>query len=118
MKHRKPYGAGRNAVIMKKLVALAVLVATVAFAGTAFADGGTLEDRELQKLFEFSAQAPQSAGPVAPAAEIYGRADQAVRELMQWSAQAASQVTLTAGPGTRSISQVPPVLEYRGSDVK
>jgi hypothetical protein len=86
MKHRKPYGAGRNAV-MKKLVAFGLLVATVAFAGTAFADDGTLQDRELQKLFE-------------------------------WSAQVASPMVYTAGPGTRSISQVPPVLEYRGSDVK
>ena len=39
---------------MKKLIALGVLVATVAFAGTAFADGGTLQDRELQALFEES----------------------------------------------------------------
>lgn len=72
---------------MKKLIALGVLVATVALAGTAFADGGTLQDRELQKLFE-------------------------------WSAQVASQMAYTAGPGAKSTSQVPPVLEYRGSDIK
>ncbi len=72
---------------MKKLIALGVLVATVAFAGTAFADGGTLEDRELQALFE-------------------------------WSAQVASPMAYAAGPGAKSTSQVPPVLEYRGSDIK
>jgi hypothetical protein len=103
---------------MKKLVAFGLLVATVAFAGTAFADGGTLQDRELQKLFEFSAQAPQAAGPVAPAAEIYGLLDQTVRELMEWSAQATDQVTLTAGPGAGPTKLVAPVLEYRGSDIK
>lgn len=40
---------------MKKLITLGLLVATVAFGGAAFAgDGGTLQDRELQKLFEGS----------------------------------------------------------------
>lgn len=38
MKHTKPYGAGRNEV-MRKLIALGLLVATLAFAGTAFAAG-------------------------------------------------------------------------------
>lgn len=101
---------------MKKLVAFGMLVATVAFAGTASADGGSLQDRELQKLFEFSAQAPQSASPVAPAAEIYGLLDQKVRQLMQWSAQAADQATLTAGPGARPTTPVPPYMEYQGLD--
>lgn len=54
---------------MKKLVTLGLLVATVAFAGTAFAEGGTLQDRELQNLFQWSAQAANSmahtAGPGA-----------------------------------------------------
>lgn len=72
---------------MKKLVTLGLLVATVAFAGTAFADGGTLQDRELQGLFE-------------------------------WSARVASPMAHTAGPGARLTSQVPPVLEYRGSAIK
>ena len=72
---------------MKKLVTLGLLVATVAFAGAAFADGGTLQDRELQGLFE-------------------------------WSAQVASPMAYTAGPGAKSTSQVPPALEYRGSTVK
>jgi hypothetical protein len=105
---------------MKKLVALGLLGALVAFAGTALADGGTLQDRELQKLFEFSAQAAPSAGSVVPAAEIYGLLDQEVRELMQWSAQAADadQATLTAGPGARPTREIPSVLEYRGSDIK
>lgn len=103
---------------MKKLVALGLLVAMAAFAGTAFADGGTLQDRELQKLFEFSAQAPQSAGPVAPAAEIYGLFDQRVQGLMEWSAQAADQRTLTAGPGVGPSRGIPPVLEYQGSGIK
>ena len=101
---------------MKKLIALGLLGALVAFAGTALADGGTLQDRELQKLFEFSAQAAPSAGPVVPAAEIYGLLDQEVRELMQWSAQAADQATLTAGPGARPTKPVPPYMEYQGLD--
>ncbi|HEV8661867.1 MAG TPA: hypothetical protein VGT06_01805 [Candidatus Methylomirabilis sp.] len=103
---------------MKKLVAFGLLVATVAFAGTAVADGGTLQDRELQKLFEFSAQAPQSARPVAPAAEIHGLLEQEVRELIQWSAQAAAEATLAAGPGAGASREIPPVLEYRGSEIK
>lgn len=46
---------------MKRLIVLALLAATVAFAGTALADGGTLQDRELQKLFKWSAQVTQQA---------------------------------------------------------
>ncbi len=43
---------------MKKLITLGLLLATVAFAGTAFAgDGGTVQERELQALFQWSAQA-------------------------------------------------------------
>ncbi len=73
---------------MKKLVALGLLVATVAFSGTAFAgDGGTVQDRELQALFE-------------------------------WSAQVASPMAYTAGPGAKSTSQVPAFQEYRGSGIK
>jgi hypothetical protein len=75
---------------MKKLITLGLLVATAAFAGTAFADGNTLQDIELQKLFEWSAQA----------------ADQ------------AAKATQTAGPGAQATSQVPPVLEYRGSGIR
>ncbi len=73
---------------MKKLITLGLLMATVAFGGTAFAgDGGTLQDRELQKLFE-------------------------------WSAQAASTArTQMAGPGAQGTNSVPPVLEYPGSGI-
>ncbi|MGH7362015.1 MAG: hypothetical protein ACREJI_10440 [Candidatus Methylomirabilales bacterium] len=91
MKHTKPYGARRN-LVMKKLIALGTLVATVAFGGTAFAGegGGTLMDRELQKLFEWSAQAVQAANPGVQA----------------------------VGPGAPPTSPVPPVLEHRGSTIK
>lgn len=52
---------------MKKLITLGLLLATVAFGGTAFAgDGGALQDRELQKLYEWSAQVAKPAGPVPP----------------------------------------------------
>ncbi len=74
---------------MKKLITLGLLVATVAFGGTAFAgDGGTLQDIELQKLFGGSAQAASTAG------------------------------TQMAGPGAQGTRSVAPVVEYRGSDIK
>ncbi len=73
---------------MKKLITLGLLVATVAIAGTAFAEGGTLQDIELQKLFGGSAQAASTAG------------------------------TQMAGPGAQGTRSVAPVLEYRGSDIK
>jgi hypothetical protein len=73
---------------MKKLITLGLLVATVAFGGTAFAgDGGTLQDIELQNLFGGS-QAASTAG------------------------------TQMAGPGAQGTRSVAPVLEYRGSDIK
>ncbi|MCI0370889.1 MAG: hypothetical protein L0214_05805 [candidate division NC10 bacterium] len=75
---------------MKKLIALGMLVATVAFSGTAFAGDGILQDRELQKLFEWSAQAAQAAKPMPQ----------------------------TAGPGAQPTRPVPPAQEYRGSDIK
>lgn len=75
---------------MKKLVVLGLLVATVAFAGTALGDSGTLQDRELQKLFEWSAQA----------------------------AEAAKQQAQTAGPAAQPSREIPPVLEHRGSEIK
>lgn len=75
---------------MKKLITLGMVLATVAFAGMAFADGGQLQDRELQKLFEWSAQAVQQANPGAQA----------------------------AGPGAQPTKPVPPVLEHRGSTIK
>lgn len=87
MKPTTPYGAGRNQV-MKKLVTLGMLVATVAFAGTAFAD--TLQGQKLQGLFDWSAQA----------------------------AQAANQATKTAGPGAQPTKPVPSYQEYRGSDIR
>lgn len=69
---------------MKKLITLGMLVATVVFAGTAFADDGALQDRELQKLFDWSAQA----------------------------AQAANQATQTAGPGAHPAARVPAYEQY------
>jgi hypothetical protein len=58
---------------MKKLIAFGLLAATVAFSGAAFAgDGGTLQDWELQKLFEWSAQVAKPASPVAAALEYQG----------------------------------------------
>lgn len=67
MKPTAPYGAGRNQV-MKKLITLGMLVATVAIAGTAFADAA--KGMKLQGLFAWSAQA---AGPAAlvPAYQQY-----------------------------------------------
>ncbi|HEV8662926.1 MAG TPA: hypothetical protein VGT06_07305 [Candidatus Methylomirabilis sp.] len=75
---------------MKKLITLGLLVATVAFTGTVFADGGTLQDRELQKLFESSGQV----------------------------ADRAAKATQTAGPGAQATHEIPPVLEHRGSTIK
>lgn len=56
---------------MKKLITLGMLVAAVAFAGTAFADGHghTLKDMQLQELFAWSAQAAP-AQPAKPAASV------------------------------------------------
>jgi hypothetical protein len=88
MEHSKPYGAWRNPG-MKKLITLGLVVATLAFAGTAFADGNRLQDQELQKLFEWSAQAVQQ-----------------VREAQM------------AGPGAQPTKPIPPVQEHRGSTIK
>ena len=59
-------------VIMKTLVASGLLVALVAFAGIALADGGSLQDWEVQKLFESSAQAVESTRPAmaGPAVKV------------------------------------------------
>jgi hypothetical protein len=84
-----PYGAWRWQV-MKRLIVLALLAVTVAFAGTALADGGTLQDRELQKLFEWSAQA----------------------------VEAAKQKAQIAGPAAQPTREIPPVMEHRGSQIK
>jgi len=76
---------------MRKLITLGMLVATVVFGGAAFAgDGGTLQDRELQKLFQWSAQAVESA----------------------------RSMTQTASPAASATNPVPPVLEFRGSEIK
>jgi hypothetical protein len=73
---------------MKQLVAVGLLVATVALAGVAFAGegGGRLMQLELEKLFEWSAQA----------------------------AEAGKQQAQTAGPGTEVANPVPPYQEYPG----
>lgn len=75
---------------MKKLVALGLFIATVAVAGTAFADGGTGHDRQVQELMQWSNQ-------VADAAKA-----------------AAQQKAQTAGPGAQLTSPVPPYQEYPG----
>lgn len=71
---------------MKNLVTVGLLVAMVAFAGTAYAgrDDSVLQDIDVQKLMEWSAQV----------------ADQAAK---------AKQ---TAGPGARPTNPVPPYQQY------
>lgn len=98
---------------MKKLVALGLLLTTAAFAGTAFADDGTLQDQKLQKLFEWSAQAPRQTGSVPPVAEIHGLLDQKVRGLMKWSNEMADQATERA----HMAGPVPPYQQYPGFKV-
>jgi len=78
---------------MKKLIVLGLTVAVVTFGGAAFAaddDGGTLQERELQKLFEWSAQA----------------------------VQATETGMRVAGPAAKPAYEVPPVLEYQGSGIR
>lgn len=104
---------------MKKLVAFGLLVATVAFAAPALADGGTLQDRELQKLFEWSGQGANPSGAHQPYDPMIGLAlkDRETQKLMQWSAQAADQAakrTQLAGSGVQQAKPVPPYQEYPG----
>lgn len=76
---------------MTKVITVGLLVMPLAFGAPVFAgEGGTLQDRELQKLFEWSAQV----------------ADRAAK---------AKQV---AGPGAQASNPIPPVLEHRGSTIK
>lgn len=83
---------------MKTLIEIGLLVATLAFARTAFAgDGGMQQDRELQKLFEWSAEAFKPANP---------------------GAQLPNPGARAVGPGGQPTKPVPPVLEHRGSAIK
>ncbi|MCI0371728.1 MAG: hypothetical protein L0214_10175 [candidate division NC10 bacterium] len=83
---------------MKKLVSTGLLLATLALAGTTFAgEGGMLQERELQKLFEWSAEAFKRVNPGEHTANPGGQA---------------------AGPGAQPTKPVPPVLEHRGSTIK
>lgn len=94
----KPYGARRNSD-MKKLVTLGLLVATVAFVGTAYGDDGTLQARKLQELFEWSAQAPEATKP-APSYQVYP------------GYRAPEQAAQSAGAGLQQAKPVPPYQQY------